>query len=129
MVTRRDFFGITLGAGATMTLTPALLRALQRADGKLIERAIPSTGEKLPVVGLTLANHAACAEAAALTEVLKTFADNGGRVFDAMHQSSPKAEEATFAIVNALGIQDRIFLSWRGTPPQFGLWSPTIRSA
>ena len=47
MVSRREFFGITVGAGATLALTPQLLRALQQA--KLIQRAIPSSGEVLPV--------------------------------------------------------------------------------
>ena len=53
MVNRRDFFGITLGAGAALALTPELLRALQQPGGKLIQRAIPSSGEMLPVIGLS----------------------------------------------------------------------------
>src|SRR5437870_4777079 len=87
MINRREFFGITAGAGATMVLTPALVRALQlqQPGGKLIQRAIPSSGEMLPAVGLSFSNHAGCADRVALKEVLKTFADNGGRVFDAMH--------------------------------------------
>ena len=32
MVNRREFLGITAGAGATLALTPELLRALQRAQ-------------------------------------------------------------------------------------------------
>src|SRR5690349_19765091 len=50
MVNRREFLGATLGAGATLTLTPGLLRALQQSGGKLIQRAIPSTGELVPVI-------------------------------------------------------------------------------
>src|SRR5215216_6232390 len=90
MINRRKFLGITAGAGATLALTPGLLRALQRAGGlqqggTLIQRAIPSSGEMLPAVGLSFSNHPGCADHAALKEVLKTFADNGGRVLDAMH--------------------------------------------
>ena len=120
MVNRREFLGTTLGAGATVVLTPELLRALQslqQPGGKLIQRAIPSTGEKLPVIGLTLSNHAACANPAALKEVVKTFVDNGGRLFDTAHQNSPAAEEVTVNIVNELGIQNKLFYSWRGTAP------------
>src|ERR1041384_6509095 len=96
MINRREFLGITAAGGATLALNPQLLRALaQQQSGKLIQRAIPSTGEMLPVIGLTLSNHAACANPAALKEVLKTFFDNGGRVFDTMHQNSPTAEEVT----------------------------------
>jgi hypothetical protein len=53
MINRREFFGITVGAGATLALTPELLRALQQPGGKLIQRAIPSSGEKLPVVSFS----------------------------------------------------------------------------
>ena len=117
MVNRREFLEVTLGAGATLSLTPQLLRALQlQQGGTLIQRAIPSTGEKLPVIGLTLSNHAACANPAALKEVLKTFFDNGGRLFDTMHQNSKTAEEVTVKLVNELGIQNKLFYSWRSLP-------------
>jgi hypothetical protein len=78
MMNRREFFGISVGAGATLSLTPELLRALKQQGGKLIQRAIPSSGEKLPVIGLSFSNHVSCADPAALKAVLKTFADNGG---------------------------------------------------
>jgi aryl-alcohol dehydrogenase-like predicted oxidoreductase len=132
MVNRREFFGITVGAGATLAFSPALLRALQQQQGgKLIQRAIPSTGEKLPVIGLTFANHAACADPAALKEVLKTFVDNGGKVFDMMHHGAPQAESVTTGLLNDLGIRDKLFLSWRGHapggPPQPGAAVLTAR--
>jgi aryl-alcohol dehydrogenase-like predicted oxidoreductase len=117
MVNRRDFLGITAGAGATLAFSPALLRALQQQGGKLIQRAIPSTGEMLPVIGLTFANHAGCADPVALKEVLKTFVEKGGKVFDSGHASDPRAETATTAIINELGIQNKFFMSHRGTPP------------
>ena len=118
MVSRRDFLGITLGAGATLALTPELLRALQtlrQPGAQLIQRAIPSSGEMLPAVGLSFSNHPGCADRAALKEVLKIFADNGGRVYDAMHGAS-MSEEFHAAIANELGIQDKLFWSTRGTP-------------
>ena len=118
MVNRREFLGITAGAGATLAFSPALLRALQLPQrGKLIQRAIPSTGEMLPVIGLTFANHSGCADPAALKEVLKTFVDKGGKVFDSGHASDPRAETNTTTILNELAIQDKFFLSHRGTPP------------
>src|SRR5688500_12783425 len=110
MINRRDFFGITLGAGASLALTPELLRALQalpqQSNGKLIQRAIPSSGELLPVIGLTFANHAGCADPAALKEVLRTFADNGGRVFDAVQVSEAGPEKFHATVANELGIQN-----------------------
>jgi aryl-alcohol dehydrogenase-like predicted oxidoreductase len=125
MINRRNFFGITAGAGVTLAVTPELLRALQQAGGnvlqqpagKLMQRAIPSSGEMLPVIGLTFANHAGCADPVALKEVLKTFVDNGGRVFDAMHVSETGTEEFHATVANELGIQNKLFWSVRGLPP------------
>ena len=120
MINRRDFFGITLGAGASLALTPDLLRALQQSSGKLIQRAIPSSGEMLPVIGLTFANHAGCADPAALKEVLKTFVDNGGRVFDALHVSETATDKFHATVANELGVQNKLFWSVRGLPPGAG---------
>lgn len=115
MVNRREFLGITVGAGATLALTPALVRALAQQSGALIQRAIPSTGEKLPAVALSFSNHPGCADHAALEAVLKTFAGAGGRVYDAMHVS-PASEQFHITAANELGIQKKLFWSTRGTP-------------
>jgi aryl-alcohol dehydrogenase-like predicted oxidoreductase len=129
MISRRDWLGTSLGAGAALALTPGLLRALQalqQPGGKLIQRAIPSSGEMLPVVGLSFSNHVGCSDPAALKEVLKTFADNSGRVFDWTHASDPVAEQFHATAANELGIQNKLFWSVRGTPgsrsgpPQLG---------
>jgi aryl-alcohol dehydrogenase-like predicted oxidoreductase len=129
MIDRREFLGITLGAGATLAVTPQLLRALQQPGGTLIQRAIPSSGEMLPAVGLSFSNHPGCADHAALKEVLKAFAENGGRVYDAMHVN-PAAEQFHITAATELGIQDELFWSTRGNPgdapPQPGLVKPHI---
>ena len=57
MISRREFLGTSLGAGAALALTPELLSALQQSGGTLIQRAIPSTGETIPVIGLSFSNH------------------------------------------------------------------------
>ena len=116
MINRRDFLGISIGAGASLTLTPQLLRALQQQGGKLIQRAIPSSGELLPVIGVGFANHTFCAESAALKAVLKTFVDNGGRLFDTNHGNDPggRAQQTHATVANELGIQDKLFWSLKG---------------
>src|SRR5215204_7286194 len=106
MINRREFFGITAGVGATLSLTPLLLRALQQPGGKLIQRAIPSSGEMLPVVGLSFSNHVSCADPAALRDVFRTFVENGGRVFDAMHGNAA-AEEFHATVASELAGQHR----------------------
>ena len=115
MVNRRRFLGITAGAGASLALTPELLRALRQPGGKLLLRAIPSTGEKVPVVGLSFSNHVSCADPAALRAVFKTFVENGATVFDAQHGSA-SSEEFHATIANELGVQNKLFWSMRGTP-------------
>src|SRR5262245_7433690 len=88
MVSRREWLGRSLGVGATLALTPQLLSALeahQQQNGRLIQRAIPSSGEMLPATGLSFSNHPGCADHAALMEILKVFYDGGGRVYDALH--------------------------------------------
>jgi aryl-alcohol dehydrogenase-like predicted oxidoreductase len=116
MVDRREFLGITLGAGATLALTPELRRALRQPGGRLIQRAIPSSGERLPVIGLSFSNHVSCADPAALREVLRTFADNGGRVFDAMHGNAA-SEQFHATAASELGVQNKVFWSTRGILP------------
>jgi aryl-alcohol dehydrogenase-like predicted oxidoreductase len=116
MMNRRDFLGITVGAGASLALTPELLRALQQSQAQLIQRAIPSTGEMLPVVGLSFSNHVSCADHAALRDVFKTFVDNGGKVYDAMHGNAA-AEQFHATVATELGVQNKLFWSTRGAPP------------
>jgi aryl-alcohol dehydrogenase-like predicted oxidoreductase len=98
-----------LGASASLTLSPRLLRALQQ--GTLIQRAIPSSGELLPVVGLgTSATFQTVArgELAALKEVMQTMVDRGAKVFDTA-PSYGTSEQVGGDIANELGIANRIF--------------------
>ena len=125
MINRREFLGIT--AGATLALTPELLRAFQQSSGKLIQRAIPSTGEMVPALGLSFSNHPACADHAALTQVLKAFADRGGRVYDAMHVSA-SSEQFHANVARELGIQDKLFWSTRATPGNVALQAALVKT-
>jgi aryl-alcohol dehydrogenase-like predicted oxidoreductase len=119
MISRREWLGTSLGAGAAMALSPELLRALrtlQQPGSALIQRAIPSSGEMLPAIGLSFSNHVGCADPVALKAVLKTFFDNGGRVFDAQHGNA-SAEQFHTTVASELGIQKSLFWSTRGVPP------------
>jgi aryl-alcohol dehydrogenase-like predicted oxidoreductase len=116
MINRRDFLGFTVGAGAALAIAPNLLRALQQPGAKLIQKAIPSTGELVPAVGLSFSNHPGCADHAALTQVLESFYASGGRVYDAAHVN-PESEQFHIEAARDLGIQNKLFWSTRGTPP------------
>jgi aryl-alcohol dehydrogenase-like predicted oxidoreductase len=127
MINRREFLGITVGAGASLALTPELLRALQQPRGKLIQRAIPSTGEMLPVISFAprsvggAAMSSQPADVAAIKAVLKTFLDNGGKVVDVMH-GGPAGEQSARTAAEDLGIQDRFVwtTALTGPPPAPG---------
>src|SRR5215212_5632023 len=98
MINRREFFGFTLGAGATLALTPELLlRAFQQSAGKLMQRAIPSSGEMLPIISFAPRP----GDTSATKEVLTTLLDNGGRVVDVLH-GGPVVEEAARMAANEL---------------------------
>ncbi len=110
MVTRREWLGLTIGAGAALTLDPRMLRALQQQP--LITRAIPSSGQQLPVVGLgssaTFQQVARSEDYSALREVLQTLVAQGGSVFDTA-PSYGASEEVAGTIAADLGITQKIF--------------------
>jgi aryl-alcohol dehydrogenase-like predicted oxidoreductase len=111
MYTRRDWLGLTLGAGAALTLGCGS-RPAAAARRELIMRAVPSTGEMLPVVGLgssaTFSRTARTEDHTALREVLRTMTDAGATVFDTA-PGYGASEEVAGAIAAELGITDRIF--------------------
>ena len=111
MVSRRDFVGISAGAAASLGLTPQLLQALQQ--GQILKRAIPSSGEMIPVIGLgSSATFASVARGSdedhLLKAVFQMMADKGATVFDTAPGYG--ASEAVAArIVNELGIANKMF--------------------
>jgi aryl-alcohol dehydrogenase-like predicted oxidoreductase len=91
-------------------LTPRLLQALQQ--GQLIKRAIPSTGEMIPVIGLgssaTFSQVARSEEVTALKEVFQAMVSKGASVFDTA-PGYGASEEVAGNIVNELGVANKMF--------------------
>jgi aryl-alcohol dehydrogenase-like predicted oxidoreductase len=112
MITRREWLGLTLGAGAALTLRPSLLAGLAPSKASLLTRAIPSSGEHIPLVGLgssaTFSQVARSEDYTALRDVLRTLVDHGGSVFDTA-PGYGASEEVAGRIARDLGITDRIF--------------------
>jgi aryl-alcohol dehydrogenase-like predicted oxidoreductase len=110
MISRRDLLKLGATAGAAVALKPDILQAL--APQEMIMRAIPSSGEELPVVGLgssaTFSRVARSEDYTALREVLGAFAEHGGRVFDTA-PSYGASEEVAGRIAEDLGISDQVF--------------------
>ena len=109
MITRRETLMFSACAASSALLH---IRASLAAGAPLLTRAVPKTGEMLPMVGLgssaTFAQMARSEDATALKDVLKTLVDNGGRVFDTA-PSYGASEEVAGTIANELGIRDKIF--------------------
>jgi aryl-alcohol dehydrogenase-like predicted oxidoreductase len=84
MISRRTWLRLT--AGATLTLNPRMLEALQ--TDAVRTRAIPSTGEQVPMIGLGgrwISNNSSAEELAGHRAVLHELAkdaEGSGRVFD-----------------------------------------------
>jgi aryl-alcohol dehydrogenase-like predicted oxidoreductase len=113
MISRRNYLKLGALAGAAGLLPGGLLRALE--TGGLITRAIPKTGEQLPIIGLgssatfrALADSAHNEEATQLKEVLAALLDNGGTVFDTA-PGYGDSEAVAGRLVQELGAKDKVF--------------------
>jgi aryl-alcohol dehydrogenase-like predicted oxidoreductase len=110
MVSRREWIGITLSTGAALAGCATLRQT--PPQNQLIRRAIPSTGEMVPVVGLgsaaTFSRVARSEDVNALKEVLQAMVDGGATVFDTA-PGYGASEQVAGDIANELGIADRIF--------------------
>jgi aryl-alcohol dehydrogenase-like predicted oxidoreductase len=109
MVTRRDLLRYTGAAGTLLCAGPQLLAA---DIGEMIRRAIPSSGEKIPMMGLgssaTFSRLAGSGDVSALREVFRTLTENGGTVFDTA-PGYGDSEEVAGEIVNDLAVEEKIF--------------------
>ena len=115
MTSRREWLRLSLGAGAALVLGPRRLDAhiLQALQGqKILTRPIPSTGERIPIIGLgssaTFSQVARSEDVSALAEVMRTLVEKGGTVFDTA-PAYGASEEVAGRVARELGITDRIF--------------------
>jgi len=110
MLSRREWLRLTAGASAALGLRPQLLAALQSQE--LITRAIPSTGERLPIIGLgganTFSQVARQEDFDQIGSVLQALVDGGARVFDTA-AGYGASEEVAGQVADGMGISNRIF--------------------
>jgi len=109
MTTRREFLQRTLAAAGSMAMG---LDGAFAGEAGLITRAIPSSGERLPIVGLgssaTFAQVARNEDVAALRGVFERMMQMGGTVFDTAPQYGA-SEEVAGRIVQDLGAAKQLF--------------------
>src|SRR4051812_26242819 len=115
-ISRRDAVKVGLGAGVAVALGRAPTFAAlssQPQSGALIQRAIPSSGEKLPVVGIGTAviyQTPTPEQIPALRDTLRKFPELGGRVLDTA-PSYGRAETVVGDIFAELKNRDKYFLA------------------
>jgi aryl-alcohol dehydrogenase-like predicted oxidoreductase len=113
-ISRRDALKVGVGAGLALTLDRLPAFALTTAQGaSLIQRPIPSTGEKLPIVGIgTARNYENPSPDAlpALRDVLRQFPLLGGRVIDTA-PSYGRAESVVGDLLEELKNRDKYFIA------------------
>lgn len=113
-ISRRDALKVGVGAGLAITLDRLPAFALTAPQGtSLIQRAIPSTGEKLPIVGIgTARNYENPSPDAlpALRDVLRQFPLLGGRVIDTA-PSYGRAESVVGDLLEELKNRDKYFIA------------------
>lgn len=108
MLSRHQF----LRAASAVAAIPVLSRAaIAAGDVRLITRAIPKSGEQLPVIGLGTASSFSSAEdVVAKTEVIKTLLDGGATLIDTA-PSYGQSEDVTGAALDKLGLRAKCFLA------------------
>lgn len=116
MKTRRRYLQGMAAAAGLLALPGGWLRAATGGgtaiDDGLISRAIPKTGERLPVMGLgssaTFARAASAEDVGALREVLSILVAQGGTVVDTA-PAYGAAEQTAGRIAQELGIAQQLF--------------------
>jgi aryl-alcohol dehydrogenase-like predicted oxidoreductase len=111
-ITRRDVAALAAGA--------LLARPVFAQIGSpVISRAIPSTGERLPVVGLGTAGVFEVDDAAtrdAASSVIRTLAGAQGRVVDTA-STYGDSESVLGLVIRATGLRHRIFIATKAEAP------------
>ena len=111
-ISRRDTLRIALGVCAGLALRPHELWAGEAAS--LLSKPIPSTGERLPVIGIGTARRydvaASDAELAPLREVVSNLTRMGGKLIDTA-PSYGNAESVIGNLVSQAGNRGQLFLA------------------
>ena len=114
MISRREWLRLSVGSSAALALDPRTFdeRIRNLLQQQTITRAIPSSGERIPVVGLgssaTFSQVARSEDVTALKEVMKALVENGGKVFDTA-PGYGASEEVAARVAKELGLTDKIF--------------------
>jgi aryl-alcohol dehydrogenase-like predicted oxidoreductase len=109
---RRAFVATGIGGAVTLALGRSALAAEPAATAAAITRPVPSTGERLPVIGLGTNAYGVSnpAEYAARREVLQKMPELGGKVVDTA-RAYGESEVVIGRALKELGNRDRLFIA------------------
>ena len=108
-MTRREATRVMAGTAATLLVAPSLPAA---AQSSLLQRAIPSSGEMLPVIGLGTSGvfNTTASEREPLEQVVAMLVKMGGKLIDTA-PAYGQAETVTGEIAAKLKLHDKLFLA------------------
>jgi aryl-alcohol dehydrogenase-like predicted oxidoreductase len=113
-MTRREFTAL---AGSAALTPPALAQTVSAQDSEPLSRAIPSSGERLPAVGLGTASVFNAADAVSqAAAVLQALVANGGRLIDTA-STYGNAESVLGAAIEAGKLRDKVFIATKSEAP------------
>lgn len=110
MLTRRECLTRTAQSCAALALAPG--PGFSQEGGAVMRKAIPSTGEMLPIIGLgssaSFQRLADNGDTASVRAVLETMLEQGATVFDTA-PSYGASEEVAGRVVQEMGATDQVF--------------------
>jgi aryl-alcohol dehydrogenase-like predicted oxidoreductase len=114
LFSRREMMAAAAGLGAVAALPFRAASAASAANGPVMTRSIPRTGERLPVIGIGTAIvfdiGDDAAKRAERRQVIQTLMDGGGRLIDTA-PSYGSAEVVLGDLLSAAGAREKIFLA------------------
>jgi aryl-alcohol dehydrogenase-like predicted oxidoreductase len=115
-ISRRAVLAGGVAAGVSLAVSPQLL-AQGAAKGPLLTRAIPSSGEKIPVVGVGTNNYSPTdeTEKSARRDVLRRMAELGASVIDTAPLYG-QSEAVLGDLIAGLGNRNKYFLATKTLP-------------
>ena len=118
-LTRREALSLAGAAGAGLVLSHLTVPLTVAAQGTPITKAIPKSGERLPVIGLGTNAYSVQTpeEMAPLKEVLSAMPDAGGTLIDTA-PGYGRSEIVLGELIAAIGNRDRFFLATKVTAPK-----------
>jgi len=128
MLTRRDCIKSAAAAAASITSPLQLIHSQETA---LITRAIPSSGETLPIIGLggagSFGRLARSGDIDTLREVMRALLANGGTAFDTAEAYGP-SEIIAGQLAQELAIEEQLFWSTKvnSAKPEWGPSYPDV---